>query len=582
MSTPLASLTEILASNVVSSDIFYITDSTSINTYKISRDELSKAFTGFTAQNTSGFTIFESAGSNGLSVSGSNAFVGINDRTPFVSLDVNDNLSASNGSGQIRISTINSGRKISFSISDPNVYYQFAKKSNDSKLYLESSVDGGANFTNLMVFDQSGNCALHGTTGSLTQKFLVSGEFVEFQNSGNSIIFDPYDGEIRTSASDEPLLLNYSNLGNVILGSDAVFVDNDSVDPKVGINTTNPTATLTVSGAGQTTKLESNTNVSVLGLRNTVDSGFFGVVNNKTFFGPSSGGLSIYNVVYDHSSEGLLGVGTTGPQYKLDINSDALNTVAHFSNTGTAKTCEVIIAANKALGGADTGPRNSFLTFSRYDSAIDTDKWSIGNIYVDPTFGGSDDFVFIKNGYYGASPNVVAKLSSVGNLDIDGRYTTNDSYCKGQFVQVYSSRLTGTANIYIDPFGINGSSAISSGNFNTNSPFGVSMYNGKLERLMAFTSDDISGENVIFQFYAITPATTSVDGYNNIGTTGDTANVKCSGTFTLYANQVSQLIFPTFGLFNSGQLLQFRLFKDDYTELTYPVTLTSSMKYTIV
>lgn len=582
MSTPLASLTEILASNVVSSDIFYITDSTSTNTYKISRDELSKAFTGFTAQNTSGFTIFESAGSNGLSVSGSNAFVGINDRTPFVSLDVNDNLSASNGSGQIRISTINSGRKISFSISDPNVYYQFAKKSNDSKLYLESSVDGGANFTNLMVFDQSGNCALHGTTGSLTQKFLVSGEFVEFQNSGNSIIFDPYDGEIRTSASDEPLLLNYSNLGNVILGSDAVFVDNDSVDPKVGINTTNPTATLTVSGAGQTTKLESNTNISVLGLRNTVDSGFFGVVNNKTFFGPSSGGLSIYNVVYDHSSEGLLGVGTTGPQYKLDITSDALNTVAHFSNTGTAKTCEVIIAANKALGGADTGPRNSLLTFSRYDAAIDTDKWSIGNIYVDPTFGGSDDFVFIKNGYYGASPNVVAKLSTDGNLDIDGRYTTNDSYCKGQFVQVYSSRLTGTANIYIDPFGINGSSAISSGNFNTNSPFGVSMYNGKLERLMAFTSDDISGENVIFQFYAITPATTSVDGYNNIGTTGDIANVKCSGTFTLYANQVSQLIFPTFGLFNSGQLLQFRLFKDDYTELTYPVTLTSSMKYTIV
>jgi hypothetical protein len=582
MSTPLASLTEILASNVVSSDIFYITDSTSTNTYKISRDELSKAFTGFTAQNTSGFTIFESAGSNGLSVSGSNAFVGINDRTPFVSLDVNDNLSASNGSGQIRISTINSGRKISFSISDPNVYYQFAKKSNDSKLYLESSVDGGANFTNLMVFDQSGNCALHGTTGSLTQKFLISGEFVEFQNSGNSIIFDPYDGEIRTSASDEPLLLNYSNLGNVILGSDAVFVDNDSVDPKVGINTTNPTATLTVSGAGQTTKLESNTNVSVLGLGNTVDSGFFGVVNNKTFFGPSSGGLSIYNVVYDHSSEGLLGVGTTGPQYKLDITSDALNTVAHFSNTGTAKTCEVIIAANKALGGADTGPRNSLLTFSRYDAAIDTDKWSIGNIYVDPTFGGSDDFVFIKNGYYGASPNVVAKLTNVGDFDIDGKYTTNDSYCKGQFVQVYSSRLTGTANIYIDPFGVNGSSTISSGNFNTNSPFGVSMYNGKLERLMAFTSDDISGENVIFQFYAITPATTSVNGYNNIGTTGDTANVKCSGTFTLYGNQVSQLIFPTFGLFNSGQLLQFRLFKDDYTELTYPVTLTSSMKYTIV
>ena len=121
MSTPLASLTDILGTNVISTDIFYITDSTSANQYKISRDELAKAFTGFTAQNTSGFTIFEDAGSYGLSISGSNGFVGINDRTPYVSLDVNDNLSASNGSGQIRISTINSGRKISISISDPNV-----------------------------------------------------------------------------------------------------------------------------------------------------------------------------------------------------------------------------------------------------------------------------------------------------------------------------------------------------------------------------------------------------------------------------------------------------------------------------
>jgi hypothetical protein len=99
---------------------------------------------------------------------------------------------------------------------------------------------------------------------------------------------------------------------------------------------------------------------------------------------------------------------------------------------------------------------------------------------------------------------------------------------------------------------------------------------------MAFTSKDISGDNVIFQFYAIAPTVTTVDGYNNIGTTGDTSNVKASGTFTLYANQVSQLIFPVFGLFNSGELLQMRLFKSDYTTLDYPVTLTSSIKYIVV
>ena len=70
MSAPLASLTEIFGSNVVSGDIFYITDSTSTNTFKISRDELSQSFTGFTAQGNDGFTIFESAGTIGLSVSG--------------------------------------------------------------------------------------------------------------------------------------------------------------------------------------------------------------------------------------------------------------------------------------------------------------------------------------------------------------------------------------------------------------------------------------------------------------------------------------------------------------------------------
>lgn len=583
MSTPLASLTSILGTNVASTDIFYVTDATSTNTYKITRDELSQAFTGFIAQTSDGFTIFESAGAVGLSVSGSNGFVGINDRNPFVSLDVNDNTSASNGSGQIRMSTTNSGRKISISISDPNVYYQFAKKANDNKLYLESSTDGGANFTNLMVFDQSGNMAIHDSTASLNRKFLVSGQYSEFQNSGNSIILDPYNGEIKTNASDEVLFLNYNNFGDIKIGHNILFIDNDLASPKVGVNTTTPTATFNVSGSGVTTKLESNTTSSVLGFGNTVDSGFYGIINNKTFFGPSFG-ESNSNVNYHHTSEGFLGLGISSPQYKLDVSTNTLNTVAHFSNTGTAKTCEIIVAANKTLGGGDTGPRNSFVTFSRYDSSVDTDKWSIGNIYQDTTFLGNDDFVFIKNGYFGASPDVVAKLSSAGNFDIDGDYTSDGAYCKGQFIEVYSSSLTGTSNVYIDPFGVYGSSTVSSGNFNNDAPFGISMYNGKLERAMFMTSNNISPTNAVFQFYSITPASTSGTNYNNIGTTGDVANVKCSGTITLNPNQISQLVFSSSfaGIFTSGQLLQFRLMKTDYTTLDIPVKITSAIKYRII
>lgn len=580
MSLPLSSLSAKLGSNVVDTDIFLISDSTSANNNKIERSEFVKSFNYLTAQNSSGISLYESAGLVGLTVSGSNGFVGINDKTPYVSLDVADNTSSTNGSGQIRISTSSAARKIGISITDPSTYYQFAKKPNDTKLYLESSINNGSTFTNLMVVDQSGNFAMHGTTGSLSRKFLVSGQFSEFQNSGNSIILDPYNGEIKTNATDEIFSINYNNIADVRLGYNAIYIDNDLLLPKVGINTTTPYAPLNISGSGKIVRLDGNTNNTIIALGNTVDSGYFGVINNKTYLGPSSSD-SVSNLVYSHAGEGSLGLGISDPQYKLDVNTISSTTVAHFANTGTAKTCEVIIAANKALGGADTGPRNSFLTFSRYDSAVDTDKWSIGNIYVDTTFGGSDDFVFIKNGYFGTSPNVVAKLSTAGDFDIDGKYTTESSYCKGQFVEVYQTRLTGTSNIYIDPLGTNGSSTVSSGNFNNDSPFGVAMYNGKLERVKLFTSDTISA-NVIFQFYAITPATTSVNGYNNINTTGDYANVKCSGTVTLNTNQIAEIVFPTFGTFNSGQLLQYRLFRSNFTPLSIPVKMTSSLKYIVV
>jgi len=191
MGIPLSSLTAKLGSNVVDTDIFLISNFDSTQDNKITRDEFSKAFTGFYAQGSEGLTLFEDSYTYGLSISGAYGYVGINQRIPTVSFDVVDNLTSSNGSGQIRLSTFNSGRKIAFALSDPNVYYEFSKKSNDNKLYIESSINNGSTFSNLMVIDQSGNFAIHNTTGSLTDKFLVSGDSIQFQNSGNAIYFDP-------------------------------------------------------------------------------------------------------------------------------------------------------------------------------------------------------------------------------------------------------------------------------------------------------------------------------------------------------------------------------------------------------
>ena len=283
MGIPLSSLSNKLGVNVAATDIFLVSNSDSTQDNKITRDELSKAFTGFYAQAGEGFTIFESNGVYGLSVSGSNGFVGINDRTPFVSLDVIDNTASTNGSGQIRLSTPNSGRKIGFSLSDPNTYYQFSKKPNDIKLYLESSVNNGSTFTNLFVVDQSGNFGITNSTEALSDKFLVSGASIQFQNSGNAILFDPYNTEIKTSANDETLFLNYNNIADINIGRNAVYVDNNLTAPKVGLGHSIPDTLLHVSGIGSVFKLQSSSVAVNQSFRNSTTFGNIGINSNKFY-----------------------------------------------------------------------------------------------------------------------------------------------------------------------------------------------------------------------------------------------------------------------------------------------------------
>ena len=583
MGIPLSSLSDKLGVNVAATDIFLVSNSDSSQDNKITRDELSKAFTGFYAQNSQGLTIFESNGNYGLSVSGSNGFVGINDRTPFVSLDVVDNTASTNGSGQIRLSTTNSGRKIAFSLSDPNTYYEFSKKPNDTKLYLESSVNGGSIFSNLFVVDQSGNFGITDSTGALTNKFLVSGVSIQFQNSGNAILFDPYNTEIKTSANDETLFLNYNNIGDVNIGYNAVYVDNSLTAPKVGVGHSIPAYTFHVSGtAGEVARFQSNVSRCVSSYKTSTSTYYFGAESTNAFMGPVST-LNENNLVV--GSNGFVGAGTTGPSYKLDVRATGIAqyTPAYFQNTNTQGYAQIVIAANKAFGGGDTGPRNSFVTFSRYDSSPSTDKWSIGNLYEDTVFPGlNDSFVFIKNGYNGASPDVVAKLSTAGNLDIDGSYTTASSYCKGQYIQVHTASLAGTSHIYIDPFGTNASSASNNSNIVGNSPFGVAMYDGSLQRIRFSVTSITPIANVIFQFYAITPAATGSSTTNNIGDTTDTANVKYTTTIASLIAGTTTLVIPTSHTFSAGQLLQFRLFTAGPTALNVVVQMTASFRYIIV
>jgi len=596
MSTPLASFPAKLGSNVVPDDIFFISDSTSANNNKITFEELSKAFTGLYAQMAEGFTIFENTENYGLSISGAFGFVGINDRTPLVSLDVMDNLAATNGSGQIRLSTLDSGRKIAFSISDPNVYYEISKKPDDTKLYIESSINGGSTFTNLAVIDQSGNFALHATTGNLTDKFLVSGDSIQFQNSGNALYFDPYNTEIKTSATDETLLLNYNNIGDVMVGYKGIYVDNNLTTPKIGIGHAIPAYTLHVSGAagaGEIVRFQSATTRSVSSYKSSTATYYVGTESNKAFLGSVST-LSDKNI--NVNGDGFLGVGTTGPLYKLDVLVTGTTdyTAAHIETTG-AKICEVVIGSNKVLDGGDTGPRNSFLTFSRYDGSTDVDKWSIGNLYVDPTFNGDDDFVFVVNGYFGASPNVVASLSKNGNLDIDGSYTTNGGYSKGKFIQTYQTRVTGT-NIYFSPI-VPDSDSIPSGNNSDHAPFTITPYDGSIERIALFTSDQNAlSADYRFEISVITPTynpavpTKFVTGFF-VSPPSDPVSYPTSGIIgATYFNTINPNIIQIKNksnisgstAFSSGRLIQYRLCEGNGTKPdSVDFTIISTIAYTI-
>jgi hypothetical protein len=597
MGIPLSSLSDKLGVNVAATDIFLVSNTNSTQDNKITAEEFSKSFTGLYAKGNDGFTVFEANGVYGLSVSGQYGFVGINDRTPFVSLDVVDNLNAAPGSGQIRLSTANSGRKIAFSLSDPNTYYEFSKKPNDTKLYLESSVNNGSTFTNLFVVDQNGNFGITDSTGILSDKFLVSGASIQFQKDGNAIYFDPSNTEIKTSAIDETLLLNYNNLGDINIGKNGVYVDNNSTAPKVGIAHAIPAYTLHVSGTvGEVARFQSNVGRCVSSYKTSASTYYFGVEANKAFVGPSSI-LSADNLVI--AGNGFIGVGTTGPLYKLDLVSTGPTeyTVAHFETTG-AKTCEIIIGSNKVIGGADTGPRNSFLTFSRYDGSTDVDKWSIGNIKNDTTFGGNDDFVFIRNGYFGASPNVVAKLSAAGSLDIDGSYTTNDQYCKGKFVQTYQTQVTGT-DVYFNPLYPN-SSDNPSGNNSIDSPFTITNFDGSVERVMFMTSD-IAAETAggyRFEISAISPVYNEdtpdgfVSGFSVSPPSNPVAPFPVSGIIAattvagITANTVivkNKVNFVGSTSFTSGQLLQYRLCNTDGTKtVAANFNVVTTIAYTIV
>jgi len=588
-------LPNLLGVNNVDSNIFIVTSSDGLSAYKIQSSELEKSLTSLTPRTSAGFTINSYDAYTGINVN-NYGFVGISSVNPSVSLDVYDNSAATNGSGQIRISALTSGRKVSFGLKDPNVYYQFAKKANDTNFYLEFSSNSGSSFSNLSAFDSSGNFSLSSKTGTLTDKLYVSGGQIKFESGNNAIIFDPNLTEIKTSATDETLLLNKNNIGDINIGSNVIYVDNSVTTPRVGFGHVNPSYLIHASGSGEMMRLQSNNSSSVLSFRDKVGASditrYIGLDQSYFFINGSASSTGSFS--FD-TNNGYFGIKTGVPAYPIHVLSFD-QTLANFSARSEAsgpKLVEIMISSNRIFDG-DTGPRVSMTTFARRDSSTpNVPKWSAGNLYG--TFASSswnDDFAIVRNGMLGASPIVSLTLDQNDNLDIRGSYTTQDAYCKGKFVEVYKTRLTGSGHIYVDPFGVDGSSSFASGNLDLISPFGVTAYAGKIERIMVMSSTTSSSISypAYIEVYATTPTITSVSGYTSIAATGGAVpptvagDVKAYGTFTFSSRQnIPQVVTLVGGAnFSSGQLLQYRIYDTAKNSLNVPVTITSSISYTVV
>lgn len=550
-------------------------------TDQLSLTELQKSFTGFKARSSSlniiGYTV-----PSGITVS-SNGYVGIDNFSPTVALDIGDQGSTS---PEVRIKGRTSARQVSYSLGGPDVIWKTTKKSSDTDYYLQVSADNGSNYTGVLNIDVSGRVGIFNGVDSLTDKFYVSGGTIKFENEASGISFDPQNADISSSAGSDPLTFNYNNQNDVILGTNVLYVENGT-NSYVGINNITPAYPLDISGAGLTKRIRSSTSAVSEALANTTATGYINLNGNNLSFGRINA-LSTQNLVYDMSAK-RFGIGQTSLSATLHVKStDYITSI--FESNDRAIT-EVL-----SINAYTTGPVTALLnTYATGTASSPTKKWSAG-FYNSGSF--TDSYALL---YAGGTNNSAVKLAvnSNGDVNAKGSYTTDSSYCKGKFVQIYHTRVTGSS-IYFNPFAYYSGSCNTnpSGHNDFNAPFGIVPYAGTIEEVQIISSDnqvdnldtprlEISAIQPVYSaaipngyvsgFYVSPPSspvtfpTSGIIGYADIS--------------TVRANQVhkfSKNVFEGSTSFLTGRLLQYRICEVDGTK-TIPVdyTIVSKISYTV-
>lgn len=572
----------ILASTpITDAHVFAVATSTTTN--QLSLTELQKSMTGLKAR-TNSFSIIGYTVPSGLTV-GDNGYVGIDNFNPLFTLDIGD---IQTQSPEVRLRTRAAARQASYSLFAPDVVWRTVKKSSDTDYYIQVSEDAGSNYTGVFNIDVSGRVGIFDGSTNLTDKFYVSGGTIKFETANSGISFDPQNADISSTMTSDPLTFNYSSVNDVIIGNNVLYIENGT-NSYVGINNTIPAYPLDISGAGLTKRIRSSTSSVSEALANTANTGYINLNSNSFSIGPTNS-LSSNNLVYNISTK-RLGVGETSMSAKLHVTaSDYTNSI--FETQTRAKS-ELVVLNSYASGPVDM----ALMTFSTGTASSLNRMWSAG-FYNTGSYVNS--FALL---YGGGTNNSAAKfiVDNNGNVNAKGSYTTNDEFCKGKFIQVHHTRVTGNC-IYFNPFfyGPGSCSTNPSGHTDSFAPFSITPYAGTIEEIGVICSDsELSYFNLQvprLEISSITPANNgSPDGFisgffisppsnpTTFPTSGIIAYVDVS---TVGINTVKRLTKNLFvggtTSFQSGQMLQYRICAANGAKASnVDYTIISKVSYTV-
>ena len=569
----------ITSAGITDAHVFAV--ATSTTTEQLSLTELQKSMTGLKAR-TSSFSIIGNTTPSGLTV-GDNGYVGIDNFSPSVSLDIGDQGSLS---PEVRLRTRAAARQASYSLYAPDVVWRTVKKSSDTDYYIQVSEDQGFNYTGVFNIDVSGRVGIFNGSANLTDKFYVSGGTIKFENANSGISFDPQNADISSTVTSDPLTFNYNSPNDIIIGTNVLYIENGT-NSYVGINNITPAYPLDISGTNLIKRIKSSTSAVSEALANSANTGYINLNGNTFSIGPSNSASS-NNLVYNISSK-RLGIGQNSMAAKLHVmTSDYTNSIFE---TQARATSEIVILNSYASG--PSGPDMALMTFSTGTAASLDRRWSAG-FYNTGSY--LDSFALL---YGGGTNNSAAKfiVDSDGDVNAKGSYTTDDAFCKGKFIQVHHTRVTGDC-IYFNPFfyGPGSCSTNPSGHTDSFAPFSITPYAGTIEEIQLVSSDSQVGNVNRLEIVSVLPVfdAGTPDGFVSgffisppsnpitFPTSGILGYVDVSSMSRNTIKRATKNLFVGSTAFLSGRLLQYRICETNGGK-TSPVdfTIISKVSYTV-